>query len=364
MQRISSLFCAAALALSGSAMADDFKVVTTIKPLNLIVSELVQGAAKSDAILPPGASPHDYALRPSDVKKLNDADLVIWVGPQLETFLTKLMATNPNSFALTKQAGIHFLNYGEKGSDDHSDHAGHGHADHGDHASHDGHDDHGDHASHDGHDDHGDHADHDGHHAGHEGHDDHGDHADHDGHDEHAGHHHHHHSGLDPHFWMGPKQTIEAANVITEALIKHDPLHKTVYLANLSTFTSEVNQAVSELNAEIKPLSNKGYFVFHDGYGYFEHQFGLNNLGHFTVEPDRKPGAKTLIAIRESLKDKQAYCVFSEPQFSPAVVDSVTKGTEVNIGTLDPMATNVQVGKGGYVRFIKELGQSFTKCLK
>ena len=294
-------------------MADDFKVVTTIKPLNLIVSELVQGAATSDAILPPGASPHDYALRPSDVKKLNDADLVIWVGPQLETFLTKLMATNPNSFALTKQAGIDFLNYGAKASDDHGDHAGH-----------DALDDHGDH----------------------------------------AGHHHHHHSGLDPHFWMGPKQTIEAANVITDTLIKHDPLHKSVYLANLSTFTSEVNQAVSELNAEIKPLSNKGYFVFHDGYGYFEHQFGLNNLGHFTVEPDRKPGAKTLIAIRESLKDKQAYCVFSEPQFSPAVVDSVTKGTEVNIGTLDPMATNVQVGKGGYVRFIKELGQSFTKCLK
>ncbi len=348
MQRISSLFCAAALALSGSAMADDFKVVTTIKPLNLIVSELVQGAATSDAILPPGASPHDYALRPSDVKKLNDADLVIWVGPQLETFLTKLMATNPNSFALTKQAGIDFLNYGAKPSDDHGDHAGH-----------DDHDGHGDHAGHDDHDDHGDHGDHDGHDA----HDDHGDHAGHDAHDDHAGHH-HNHSGLNPHFWMGPKQTIEAANVITEALIKHDPLHKTVYLDNLSAFTTEVNQAVSELNAELKPVSNKGYFVFHDGYGYFEHQFGLNNLGHFTVEPDRKPGAKTLIAIRESLKDKQAYCVFSEPQFSPAVVDSVTKGTEVNIGTLDPMATNVEVGKGGYVRFIKELGQSFTKCLK
>ncbi|PSV59070.1 zinc ABC transporter substrate-binding protein [Photobacterium sp. GB-3] len=346
MQRISSLFCAAALALSGSAMADDFKVVTTIKPLNLIVSELVQGAATSDAILPPGASPHDYALRPSDVKKLNDADLVIWVGPQLETFLTKLMATNPNSFALTKQAGIDFLNYGAKPSDDHGDHASHDdHDDHGDHAGHDAHDGHGDHASHDDHNDHGDHE-------GHDAHDDHGDHAG------------HHHSGLNPHFWMGPKQTIEAANVITEALIKHDPLHKTVYLDNLSTFTTEVNQAVSELNAELKPVSNNGYFVFHDGYGYFEHQFGLNNLGHFTVEPDRKPGAKTLIAIRESLKDKQAYCVFSEPQFSPAVVDSVTKGTGVNIGTLDPMATNVEVGKGGYVRFIKELGQSFTKCLK
>ncbi|WP_318520504.1 zinc ABC transporter substrate-binding protein ZnuA [Photobacterium leiognathi] len=319
MQRITSLACAAALMLSSSAMAKEFNVVTTIKPLNLIVSELVQGAATSEAILPPGVSPHDYALRPSDVKKLNNADLVIWVGPQLETFLTKLMADNPNSFALTQQAGIHFLNYASEEKDE---------------------------AHHDDHD-----HDHDHDHDAHEGH------------DEHAGHH-HNHSGLNPHFWMGPKQTIEAANVITEALIKHDPLHKNVYLANLSTFTSEVYQAVNELNTELKPLSGKGYYVFHDGYGYFEHQFGLNNLGHFTVEPDRRPGAKTLITIRKALQDKQAYCVFSEPQFSPAVVDSVTEGTGVNIGTLDPMATNVKEGKGGYVRFIKELGQSFAKCLK
>ncbi|MCG3864621.1 MULTISPECIES: zinc ABC transporter substrate-binding protein ZnuA [unclassified Photobacterium] len=318
MQRISSFACVAALVLSSSAMAKEFNVVTTIKPLNLIVSELTQGAATSTAILPPGVSPHDYALRPSDVKKLNNADLVIWVGPQLETFLTKLMATNPNSFALTQQAGINFLNYGGEKATQHAEHSDH------------------------------------------EGHDDH---ADHDGHDDHAGHH-HDHSGLNPHFWMGPKQTIEAANVITKALIKHDPLHKTVYLDNLSTFTSEVNQAVTDLNAELKPVSNKGYYVFHDGYGYFEHQFDLNNLGHFTVEPDRRPGAKTLITIRKALQDNKAYCVFSEPQFSPAVVDSVTSGTDVNIGTLDPMATNVKEGKGGYVRFIKELGQSFAKCLK
>ncbi|WP_058119780.1 zinc ABC transporter substrate-binding protein ZnuA [Photobacterium kishitanii] len=308
MHRLTSLFCATALVASGSAIAaDTFNVVTTVKPLNLIVSELTQGAATSEFVIPVGSSPHDYALRPSDVRKLKQADLVVWVGPELESFLTKTMASKPENIALSKQQGINFRYYAEDTQE----------------------------------------------HSGHEG--------DHD-HEGHEGHHHNHH-GIDPHLWLGPEQAVQAANVITKALIKYDPLHKNTYTANLSTFTTDVQQAVIELNKQLKPLNNKGYYVFHDGYGYFEQQFKLDNLGHFTVEPDRRPGAKTLLSIRQALTNNEAYCVFSEPQFSPAVVKSVTKGTNVKIGTLDPMATDIVEGKGGYVRFLNELGQRFSKCL-
>ncbi|MEC6795837.1 zinc ABC transporter substrate-binding protein ZnuA [Photobacterium sp. S4TG1] len=314
MHRLTSLFCATALVVSGSALASDtFNVVTTVKPLNLIVSELTQGVATSEYVIPLGASPHDYALRPSDIKKLKQADLVVWVGPELESFLTKTMASKPENIALSQQKGISFRYYSEEEQD------------------HDGHENEAEH-------------DHESEHEGHH-------------------HHHHHHHGIDPHLWLGPDQAVQAANVITKALIKYDPLHKNTYTANLSTFTTDVQLAVTQLNKQLKPLSDKGYYVFHDGYGYFEQQFKLDNLGHFTVEPDRRPGAKTLLSIRESLKNNQAYCVFSEPQFSPAVVKSVTKGTNVKIGTLDPMATDIVEGKGGYVRFLNELGQRFSKCL-
>lgn len=310
MHRLTFLCCATAIVVSSSAFADDtFNVVTTVKPLNLIVSELTQGAATSEFVIPAGSSPHDYALRPSDVKKLKQADLVVWIGPELESFLTKTMDSKPENIALSKQQGINFRYYAEE-----EPHAGHEHSDHSAAA-------------------------------------------------EHEGHHHHEHNGIDPHLWLGPDQTIQAANVITKALIKYDPLHKNTYTANLSTFTTDVQQAVIKLNKQLQPLNNKGYYVFHDGYGYFEQQFKLDNLGHFTVEPDRRPGAKTLLSIRQALTNNQAQCVFSEPQFSPAVVKSVIKGTNVKIGTLDPMATDIVEGKGGYVRFLNELGQRFSKCL-
>ncbi|PSW36588.1 zinc ABC transporter substrate-binding protein ZnuA [Photobacterium phosphoreum] len=306
MPRLASLCCATAIIASSSAFATDtFNVVTTVKPLNLIVSELTQGAATSEFVIPAGTSPHDYALRPSDVRKLKQADLVVWVGPELESFLVKTMASKPENVALSQQHDISFRYYAE----DEQEHAGH-----------------------------------EDEHAGHEGHQ-------------------HNHQGIDPHLWLGPEQAIQAANVITKALIKYDPLHKNTYTANLSTFTTDVQQAVSQLNKQLKPLNNKGYYVFHDGYGYFEQQFKLDNLGHFTVEPDRRPGAKTLLSIRQALTNNEAYCVFSEPQFSPAVVKSVTKGTNVKIGTLDPMATDIVEGKGGYVRFLNELGERFSKCL-
>lgn len=297
MHRLFLYISSIALLFSPFLSASEFKVVTTVKPLSLIVQELTDGAADSETLLPPGTSPHDYALRPSDVKKLRDADLVVWVGPELELFLVKMLADSSNSLALTEQHTIDLRHYDEGVEIKHDDHS-------------------------------------------------------------------HNHDGVDPHLWLGPKQAIQAAKVISEALIKFDPLHKNRYEDNLSQFVSEVEQAINELNTELKPLADRGYYVFHDGYGYFEEQFGLNNLGHFTVDPDRRPGAKTLVSIRRSLQDKQAQCVFSEPQFSPAVVKSVVSGTEVNIGTLDPMATEIAEEKGGYVRFLQELGQSFTKCLK
>ncbi|MEK6213328.1 MAG: zinc ABC transporter substrate-binding protein, partial [Vibrio fluvialis] len=104
-------------------------------------------------------------------------------------------------------------------------------------------------------------------------------------------------------------------------------------------------------------------YVFHDAYDYFEQRYGLNNLGHYTVSPVRKPGSKTLIAIRKSLAENQAKCVFSEPQFQPAVIETVVRGSHAHIGVLDPLGTQVPVKAGSYFAFLHQLSDSYAQCL-
>ena len=117
------------------------------------------------------------------------------------------------------------------------------------------------------------------------------------------------------------------------------------------------------ISNQLKPVQDKGYFVFHDADGYFERYFGMNNLGHFTVSPDRKPGAKSLIKIKKSLLNQQAVCVFSEPQFEPAIVTTITRGTEVNKGELDPLAIQQSDEVGAYFIFLSTISNELSRCL-
>ncbi|GEA60555.1 zinc ABC transporter substrate-binding protein [Vibrio comitans NBRC 102076] len=239
-------------------------------------------------------SPHDYALRPSDVKKVRDADLVIWFGPELESFMSSIVQSQDNVLTISEIPGLDLRHYEE------------------------------------------------GHH-------------DHDGHN---------HGNTDPHFWLGPKQVGTVAKAIADKMIQLDPNNAVYYKENLEAFMNELQLTTSEINARLTPVQDHGYFVFHDGYGYFEEFFGLNHLGHFTVSPERKPGAKTLIQIKTRLAEGDVYCVFSEPQYTPAVIETVMRGSDVNSGELDPLATDVEEKPGAYFVFLKQLSGQFETCLK
>ncbi|KJY69073.1 zinc ABC transporter substrate-binding protein ZnuA [Vibrio nigripulchritudo] len=314
------------------AFANAANVLSSIKPIQLITNEITEGVSTSEVLLSTNTSPHDYALKPSDVKKIRKADLVVWVGPELETFLTGVMESHSGAFALHDQPEMILREYGGCGcdKDKHDDH-------------HEGHD----HDKHD-HDKH----DHDKH--------DHHDHDDHHGHGSHDG---HNHGTHDMHIWLGPEQALQAATAIANKLSAIDAKNAQRYQDNLKKFESNLSATIAELEKKLSPVRQNGYFVFHDAYGYYENYFKLNNLGHFTVSPERKPGAKTLNKIRKKLESKDAHCVFSEPQFTPAVINSVTRGTDVNKGELDPLAVSVKVQPGAYFDFLKSLGTQFSSCL-
>ncbi|MGX1924496.1 zinc ABC transporter substrate-binding protein ZnuA [Vibrio sp. NH-7] len=289
MKRIFSFVSVLLAAFSANAAT----VLTSIKPIQMIATELTQEVSQVDVLIPANASPHDYALRPSDVKRIQSADMIVWFGNDLEPFLAKILENRDSVLTLSDVDGLELREY----NGDHHDHHGHDHGSH------------------------------------------------------------------DPHFWLGYKTTQQVAKAIVAKLSRLDEKNAQRYQDNLAAFLLKLEKQQVALMSQLTPVKEKGYYVFHDAYGYFESDFELNHLGHFTVSPDRKPGAKTLIKIRKALSSKQAVCVFSEPQFTPAVIDSVTRGSDARVGVLDPLGTSVVVQSGSYFQFRQNLADSFFNCL-
>jgi len=294
---------ASAVMVAGQATA---AVVTSIRPLGFIASAIADGVTPTEVLLPDGASPHDFALRPSDIQRLRDAELVVWVGPDMEAFLTKSLT----QVAANKQLSISELASVQpllmKGDDDDHEHE---------------------------------------HEANESGHD-------------------HHHGEYNMHLWLSPEVAKVTAIAIHDRLLELMPQKKDKLDANLRQFEDQLAQTDKNLVKMLTPVQGRGYFVFHDAYGYFEKHFGLSPLGHFTVNPEIQPGAQRLHQIRTQLVEQKAVCVFAEPQFRPAVINAVAKGTKVRSGTLDPLGTGIALGKDSYGNFLTALSNQYVSCLK
>jgi zinc transport system substrate-binding protein len=358
----------------------EIKVVASIKPIHSLASYLMDGIAKPDLIVDGYASPHGFAMKPSHAKMLQNADLIFWVGEDLESFLEKPLssiAKKAEKIELMETKGLQVLKFRERNIFDEHDHDDHGHDDHDkkedDHDDHGHDDDHGkkeDDHDHD-HDDHGKKEDdHDGH--GHD--DDHGkkedDHDhDHDDHgkkeDDHDGHGHDDHDGhahgeFDPHIWLDPINAKAMLNEMAEHLIENDPKNEAKYKSNLAKALQEIDKLTIDVMTD---LSNSvSSIVFHDAYQYFEERFNVKVLGAFTVNTDVMPGAEQLAEIREIIEHDKVACVFSEPQFNPDIINAVAKDMKIKTGVLDPLGATLDPGKNLYFNLIRNMSASFKGC--
>ena len=350
----------------------DIKVVASIKPIHSLASYLMDGVAKPDLIVDGYASPHGFALKPSHAKMLQNADIVFWVGEDLENFLEKPLdsiAKKAEKIELLEIKGLNKLKFRERNIfDDHDDH---GHDDHG-HKKKDDHDDHDDHAKkEDDHDDHDhkkkdDHDDHD-HAKKEDGHkeDDHDDHDhkkkdDHDDHDDHDGHEGHHHGEHDPHIWLDPINAKVILNEMVEHLIENDAKNASTYKSNLEKALKDIDKLTIEVMTDLNQSTSS--IVFHDAYQYFEKRFNVNVLGAFTVNTDVLPGAEQLEEIREVIEHDKVACIFSEPQFNPDIINAVAKDMDIKTGVLDPLGATLTPGKTLYFDLIKNMSKSFKGC--
>ena len=315
----------------------DIKVVATIKPIHSLASYLMDGVGKPDLIVDGYASPHGFALKPSHAKMIQNADIIFWVGEDIESFLEKPLKTiakEADKIELMEIKGLTKLKFRERNIfDSHDDH---GHKK-------DDHDDHDDHAKKE--DDHDDH-----------GHDD--DHKE-DGHDDH-GHEGHAHGEFDPHIWLDPMNAKIILSEMAEHLIENDKENEAKYKKNLK----KAHKDLDNLTKKVKSELNKDFksIVYHDAYQYFEKRFGINILGAFTVNTDVMPGAEQLAEIREVIEHDKVSCVFSEPQFNPDIIKAVAKDTNIKTGVIDPLGATLNPGKDLYFDLIRNMYASFKIC--
>ena len=320
------------LTLFTSANAE-IKVVASIKPIHSLASYLMDGVAKPDLIVDGYASPHGFAMKPSHAKMLQNADIVFWVGEDLENFLEKPLnsiATKAEKIEFMDLKGLVKLKFRERNIfDDHDDH------DHDEHAKKEDHDDH----------------DHDEHAKKEDGHDD---------HDDHDGHEGHNHGEFDPHIWLDPINAKVILFEMSKHLIENDPKNEVAYRANLSKAYKEIDKLTANVSSEL--TNSVASIVFHDAYQYFEKRFDVNILGAFTVNTDVMPGAEQLAEIREIIEHDKVACVFSEPQFNPDIIKAVARDMNIKTGVVDPLGATLNPGKNLYFDLIKNMSSSFKGC--
>lgn len=346
--RLSFGFLAAALlalCLSRGAVAAPPEVVVSIGPVHSLVAGVMEGLGEPRLLIRGGASPHNFSLRPSDARALAGADLVIWVGEGLETFLRKpLGVLAPDSHVVTlmadpamtllpnREAGIWGGSpegHGEEEAEHHHDEEAEHHHDEGE-------------AEH-----HGEEEEGPGHHEDEEG----------------AGHHDHGEGAFNPHIWLSPANAAAIVEASTAALAALDPANAARYRENRLRVLARIEAQALDLAAELAPLAGRPYLVFHDAYRYFEDSFGIAPLGSVTLSPERKPGLRRMGELRRSLREAGIVCVFTEPQFEPALVEALVEGTGVKTAVLDPLGAGLLPGPDAYFDLMQDMAAALSGCL-
>lgn len=281
----------------------EVQVLTSIKPLQLIAAAVQDGVGTPDVLLPPGASPHHYALRPSDVRKVGQVDLLYWIGPDMEGFLPRVLGSRSKpTVAVQSLPGLTLRHFGE---DSHS------HAQDADEHDHD-----------------------------------------------------HRPGSLDAHLWLSSVNARVIAAKMAADLGAADPQNQARYTANAKAFGERLDALDARLKARVSAVAGKPYFVFHEAFDYFEAAYGLKHTGVFSVAAEVQPGAQHVAAMRKRLQEVGKTCVFSEPPLRPRLAETLTAGMPVTLAELDALGGTMPADANGYERLLENLGNGLAGCLE
>ncbi len=332
-------------AAAGTAQAEVPSVAVDIAPVHSLVARVMEGLGEPDLVIPPGASPHGYSMRPSEAQALQDADVIFWIGPELAPWLDGSIATlapDAAAVALLEASGTTELDLREGALFEADDHEGEdGHAgetqagsDQADHAE-----------TAETATDHGVEEDHAEETAGA---------------DEHAG---HEGGGHDPHAWLSPMNAKVWLDAIAAELSTVDPENAVIYAVNAADGKAEMDALITEINGILAPVRDRNFIVFHDAYQYFEASFDFPASGAISLGDATKPSPARVAEIRGRVAEAGVTCVLGEPQFNPDLVRTVLDGTEARSGVLDPLGSDLEPGPALYPTLLRNLARTLADCL-
>ncbi len=313
-RKLLSLSLTAAL-MGGTAYADVPKVAVDIAPVHSLVARVMDGIGSPDLVVQLGASPHEYSLRPSEARALQDADVVFWVSAGLTPWLADTIETLSSDASVTELLetdGTIELEFRENALFEKHDH--------------------------------GDHDEHEEEHDDHDDHDDHG------------------HGAHDPHAWLSPNNAMNWLNVIAGQLSAADPENAGVYFANAAAGRAEIEAIIGEVNATLAPVRGEKFIVFHDAYQYFENDFDFSAAGAISIGDASDPSPARIAEIQARVADEGIDCILAEPQFNPGLVATVLEGSQAHTGIIDPLGSDLELGADFYPQLIKNIAASLAAC--
>lgn len=327
---------AIATLMGGTAMADLPNVAVDIAPVHSLVARVMQGVGTPTLLLPPGASPHEYSLRPSEAEALQDADIVVWMGedlaPWMEGAITTLtedarvltLLEADETMLLDFREGALFEEHGHEEEHDEAEHANdeHNHEDEHDH-------------------------------------DDHAEDAHDHGEDDHA----HAHGAYDSHAWLSPTNAATWLNLIAAELSSADPENAGAYFKNAAAGQAELEALNAQVNATLEPVRGGSFIVFHDGYQYFEADYDFAASGAISLSDATDPSPARIAEIQARVREEGIDCVLTEPQFNPGIVAIVLEGTQANTGVSDPLGSDLEPGPALYPQLIRNLATTLADCM-
>jgi len=288
-----------------SSVRAEIKVVTTIKPLHSLIMNVMEGVGKPALIIEGSTSPHNFTLKPSHAKLLEEADIVFWIGEGIEIFMEKPLESivkDAQVISFMKMDNINKLKFREENIF--------------------------------------------------ESHDDHN--HDEDGHEGDA------HGEFDAHIWLDPSNAKVMVLEIAQELSALDPANEKKYNANADKTILGIDNLINNINESINKKAR--FIVFHDAYQYFEKRFGITSAGALTLNTDALPGAKQISEIQNTINEKGINCIFSEPQFNPKIIETIAKDNDIKSGVFDPLGANINSGKSLYFSLIDNLSKNLKGC--